>query len=86
MHKLIKDLKIKSPILFNLFVANNTILSCFSFFFLIVDLHFLILAAIKQIFNLTAELIIPVGVLTKEAKVEIETHPVAVNLRRESVQ
>ena len=48
MHKLIKDLKIKSPILFNLFVANNTILSCFSFFFLIVDLHFLILAAIKQ--------------------------------------
>ena len=49
MHKLIKDLKIKSPILFNLFVANNTILSCFFIFFLIVDLHFLILAAIKYL-------------------------------------
>ena len=45
--------------LFNLVFANNTILSCFFFFFLI---H--------------AEFVISIGVQTKEAKAEIETHPV----------
>ena len=45
--------------LFNLVFANNTILSCFFFFYLI---H--------------AEFVISIGVQTKEAKAEIETHPV----------
>ena len=31
-----------------------------------------------QIFNSTAELAIPIGIPTKEAKAEIETHPVIV--------
>ena len=33
-----------------------------------------------QIFNPIAELIIPVGIPTKEAKAEMETHPVIVDI------
>ena len=62
--------------LFNLDFANNTILSYFSFFFLISDLHFLIPAATVQIFNLIAEFVIPIRIPSKEAKTEIEIHPV----------
>ena len=51
--------------LFNLDFANNTLLSCFFFFFLIIDLYFLIPAFIAQIFNPIAELVIPIG---QEAK------------------
>ena len=54
--------------LFNLDFANNTILSCFFFFFLIIDLYFLIPAAIAQIFNPIAELVIPIGIPSKETK------------------
>ena len=35
----------------NLSFANNTILSCFFLFFLIIDLYFLIPVVITQIFN-----------------------------------
>ena len=49
---------------------NNTILPCFFFFFLIIDLYFLIPAIIAQIFNPIAELAIPTGIpVTAEAKV-----------------
>ena len=61
---------------FNLIVANNTILSCFFFFFLFIDLYFLIPEVIAQIFNRTAELIILIGMPTKEAEAEMEIHPV----------
>ena len=61
--------------LFNLDFANNTILSCF-FFFLIIDLYFLIPAVTAQNFNPTAELVFPIGIPTKEEKAEMETHPV----------
>ena len=57
--------------LFNLDFANNTILSCFFFFFLIIDLYFLIPAVIVQIFNPTAELLIPIEKPIKETKTEI---------------
>ena len=59
--------------LFNLDFAINTIL-CFFFFFLIIDLYFLIPAVIAQIFNPIAELVIPIGIPNKEAKAEIEIH------------
>ena len=49
---------------------------CFFFIFLIIDLYFLILAVIAQIFNPIAELVITVGIPCKEAKAETETHPV----------
>ena len=64
--------------LFNLDFANNTILLGFFFFFLIIDLYFLIAAVITQIFNPIAELVIPIGIPTKEAKTEMETLPVTV--------
>ena len=42
-------------------------------FFLVIDLYLLILDVIAQIFNPIAELVIHIGIMTKEAKVEIET-------------
>ena len=48
----------------------------FLFFFLIIDLYFLIPAVIGQIVNPIAELVIPIRISTKEAKPEVETHPV----------
>ena len=67
--------------LFNLDFANKTILSCFIFFFLIIDLYFLISAAIAQIFSPITELAIPIGIPSKEAKVAIEIHPVIVETK-----
>ena len=66
--------------LFNIDFANNTILPCSFFFFLIIYLYFLILAVIAQIFNPIAELVIPIGTTTKEAKAEMEKHPVTVEI------
>ena len=71
-----KALEIKTSVLFNLVFAHNFILSCFFFFFSIIDLYFLTTAVIAQIFNPTAELAIPPGIPNKEAKAEMETHPV----------
>ena len=51
------------------------------FFFLIIDLYFLIPAAIAQIFNPIAELVIPIGIPIKEAKAESEMHPVIVEAK-----
>ena len=42
-------------------------------FFLIIDLYFLIPAIIAQIFNPTTEIAIPIRILTKKSKAEIET-------------
>ena len=58
--------------LFNFGLAKNTILSCFLFFFLIIDLYFLIPAVIAQIFNPIVELLIHIRIPTKEAKAEIQ--------------
>ena len=52
-----------------------------SFFFLFIDLHFIIPAVIAKIFNLIAELVISMGIPIKEAKVEMETHPVIVEAK-----
>ena len=62
----------------NLDFGSKAILLCF-FFFLIIDLYLLIPAVIAQIFNPIAKIVIPIGVPTKEAKAEIDTHPVIVN-------
>ena len=71
--------------LFNLDFANDTISSCFFFFFLITYLYFLIPAIIAQIFNLFSELLIPIGIPTKGAKAEIEIHPVIVEAIRKCI-
>ena len=60
--------------LFNLDFGNKAILSCFFFFFWIIDLYFLVSAVIAQIFNPFAELKIPIRIRTKEAKAKVETH------------
>ena len=59
----------------NLVFANNNTLSCFFFFFLIIHLYSLIPAVIAQVFNPIADLVIPIGIPGKEAKGEIEMHP-----------
>ena len=51
------------------------------FFFLIIDLYLLIPAAITPIFNPIAELVIPIEILSKETKAEIEIHPVIVEAK-----
>ena len=60
--------------------ANNTVLSCF--FFLIIDLYFLILAVITQVINSFAELVIPTGIPTKEENAEMETYPETVETKK----
>ena len=80
IYRSIKTLEIETFILFNFDFGNNTILSCF-FFYLIIDLYLLIcllytFAVIAQIFNPISELAIPIGIPSKDAKAEIEIHPV----------
>ena len=71
---------------FNFYFANETILSYFFFFFLILDLHFLIPVILGQIFNPIAELVIPIGIPIKNSKAEMEAHPVTVEIRIRKVQ
>ena len=52
------------------------------FLFLITDFYFFLIAAVTtQIFNPTTELVIPIGISTKEAKAEMETYPVIVKIK-----
>ena len=60
----------KTSALFNLDFANDNILSYF--FFLIIDLYLSIPAIIANIFDSITELVIPLGIPTKEAKAEME--------------
>ena len=76
-----KAVEIKTSMLFNLDFADNTILSCFFFFFLLIDIYFLIPAVIAQLFHTIAELAIPIGIPSKEAKTETEIHPVIVETK-----
>ena len=76
----VKSLEIKTSALFNLDFANDNIWSCFFFFFLIIDLCFLIPAVITQIFNPIAILVIYIGITAKEAKAVMKTHPVTVEI------
>ena len=76
---MIKALEINISVLFNLDFASNTISSCF--FFLIIDLYFLIPAVIAQISNIIAELLIPIGIPSKEVKAEVEIYPVIVEAK-----
>ena len=57
----------------NLALAYNTISSCFFFFFLNINLYFLIHAGNLQHFNQIAELVILIRMPNKTAKTETET-------------
>ena len=65
-----------TSMLFNLVFTDNTILLCFFFFFLNIDLCFLIPPVIAQIFNPIAELVIPKGIPSTEANAEVVICPV----------
>ena len=77
----IKVWEIKTSMLFTLGLANKTNSSCFFYFFLNIDLYFLISAAIAQTFNPIAELVIPIELPSKKAKAEIEINPVIVEAK-----
>ena len=64
------------------------ILLRFFFLFSINDLNFLILVVTVQIFNPIAALVIPTGIPSKEAKGEIEIHPLTTEAkhRKRSIQ
>ena len=62
--------------LFDLGFTKNMILSCYFFSFLIIN------QAIAQIFKSMAELVIPIGIPSKEAKGETEIHPVIAEAKR----
>ena len=81
MTESIKALEIKIFVLFNLDFDNNAILSCFSFFFLIINLYILIATTIAQIFKPIPELVIPIGKPSKGAKAEIEMHSVIIEVK-----
>ena len=59
--------------LFNLDIAHNAILSCFFYFFLIINLYYLIPKVIAQFFNPIAELVINIGIRSKESETEIHS-------------
>ena len=51
------------------------------FLFLIFDIYFLIPPVIANIFNPIAELAIPIGIPSKEAKREVKIYPVIVEAK-----
>ena len=53
----------------------------FVFLLLFTDLYCLIIAVVAQMFIPTEELSIPIGIPNKEAKAQIETHPVTVEAK-----
>ena len=75
---MIKELKIKTSTLFSLVFANNA-------FFIMLLFLFMNYWLIVQIFNPTAELVIPIGIPTKEAKAEIQADPVTEDKSRCSI-
>ena len=80
----IETLEIKTSVLFNLDFSKNTVSSCF-FFSLIIDLNFLIPVVIAQIFNLIAELVIPIRIPRKESETEIEVYPVILEAKTRKI-
>ena len=67
--------------LFHLDFTNNTVFTCSFFFFLNINLQFLIPVVIAQIFNPIAELLIPIGIRIRGEKSEIEMHQTIVEAK-----
>ena len=62
-------------------MTRFTIILLFLTDIFIIDIYFLILAVIAQISNPITELAILIGILTKEAKAEMETHLIIAEAR-----
>ena len=74
----VRALEINTSTVFNLSLANSTILSYYFVFYvlLIIDLYVLIATVIAHSFNPIAELVTIIVIPGKEAKAVIEIHPV----------
>ena len=74
----VRALEINTSILFNLSLANNTILSYYFVLYvlLIIDLYVLIAVVIGHIFNPISEFVTIIVIPGKEAKAVIQIHPV----------
>ena len=66
--------------LFNLSFVKKSVFYILFFFFLIIYLYFLVVPINAQIFNPIVEFVILIEIL-KEAKAEIETHPVIIETK-----
>ena len=66
IYESINALEIRTSIVFNLIFPNNTILSCFSYISLLIELYFLIPSVIAQIFIPTEELVISTETATNK--------------------
>ena len=62
-------------------LVNNTILLCFFYNFLIIELYFLIPVVIAQSFNPTTKLVFHIEIPIKEVKAKIEIHPVIIEAK-----
>ena len=58
--------------LFNYVFASNTILSCYSFFLLIITLYFFIVAVIARTLNSVAEIVIFKTTSSKEVQAKLK--------------
>ena len=76
IYESVKDLEIEPCMQSKFVFSNNAISSCFLSFLLNIVLYFLTFKFIAQKFYLIVELIIPLEISTKEAKVEMEIHTV----------
>ena len=72
----------------SLVFGNNTILSCFLFFFVyfLDNIYLLLPEVIEQIFNPTTEIIIPTGTAPNEANAENKTKPLIAESKQENIQ
>ena len=66
IYESINAVEIRISIVFNLFFPNSTILSCFFYIFLLIELYFLIPSVITQIFIPTEELVISTETATNK--------------------
>ena len=84
IYESINAVNITTLVVSNLVFPINTILS-YSFF-LIIDFYFFVPAVIAQVFNLFTELVIPIGIPTNEAKVQIETQSITAEMRKKNAR
>ena len=82
IYESIKALEIKTLTVSYLAFPINTILSRFFLFFLAIDLYFIIPEVIPQSFNPTTELVILMGLPTKEANAEFEAQLLTTEMKR----
>ena len=80
IYELIKTLEIRTSLVFHISFSDTNI-SSFAFFFFIIGLYFLIPEMIVQMFNPTAEIVIPRETQINGGNAEIEMPQVTVETK-----